>query len=127
MLPKMTPEEVRRALGQSAYPEDYTPAEPETPHARRTGDDLARLKERVSLHERFIVCRFMEGFTPEIIASLLAVHPETIRMRLRAHRLFASSGRRGKVSRRAATPLVAWYREGVAKTYEGMIPSDFLF
>lgn len=112
-------------MGEAAYPANYTPALPiETDQARRTGVDHKSFLYRMKQFEPFIICRYLEGFTPELIADILTAHPETIRIRLRRAGLFPTKTR-GKPRKGMVHPLVAYYRRSYESTTEGTIPQSF--
>lgn len=113
----MTPQQVRRILGDDAYPDSYEPAvSVPTEQTRRYGTDLKAFIARMSRYEAFIIVRYLEGYSPERIASFLSAHPETVRIRIRNAGLFIISNRRGRPAVKDMHPLVRHYREAVART-----------
>lgn len=112
----LTPDRIRELLGDDAYPKDYTPATPVlTEQCRRRGAELKAFVERMERHEGFIICRFLEGYTPEAIAAFLAAHPETVRIRIRKARLFPAT-KRGRPPKGTTYPIVRYYREAYEQT-----------
>ena len=119
------PLEIRALLGESSFPENYVPAAPiPEEQARRTGLDLKSFIGRMKRFEPFIICRYLEGYSPELIADMLTAHPETIRIRIRRAGLFPTKSR-GKPRKGASHPLVQHYRKASRNTYLGSIPTTF--
>ena len=119
------PAVVRRLLGEAAYPQNYVPALPlEYTQARRVGADHKVFLGRMKLFENFILCRYLEGYSPELIADILTAHPETVRIRIRRAGLFPTKSR-GKPRKGMVHPTVAYYRNATRQTFEGIMPSSF--
>jgi len=74
--------------------------------------------------DTFILCRYLEGYSPELIADVLTAHPETVRIRIRKAGLFPTRTR-GKPSKDAFHPLVRHYRTAARQTTPGIIPQVF--
>jgi hypothetical protein len=121
----INPLDIRALLGEDAFPQDYVPSTPiPEEQARRTGLDLKSFIGRMKRFEAFIICRYLEGYSPELIADMLTAHPETIRIRIRRAGLFPTKTR-GKPKKGAKHPLVQHYRVFTKKTYSGSIPTSF--
>ena len=88
----LTPEEVRKAFGV----DDPGEKEEEAPKRYLFSGDQRRMRRRMARYHGFILARFLEGFTPKIIAQLLTVSEEAVRSRLRKEGMFKGKGKPGR-------------------------------
>lgn len=88
----LTPEEVRKAFGVAEPAE----REEEAPKRYLFSGDQRRMRRRMARYHGFILVRFLEGYTPKVIAQILTVSEEAVRSRLRKEGMFKGKGKPGR-------------------------------
>ena len=58
--------------------------------------DQRRMRRRLTKHNEFILCRYLEGYHPKTISRLLNVSEESVRSRLRKMGMFKREGKVGR-------------------------------
>ncbi len=78
----LTPEEVRAAFGVEEK------KEPKKKKGYLYRDEQQKMNKRMKHWERMVYARFMGGMHPGVIAGVIGVSEETVRVRLRASGFF---------------------------------------
>ena len=84
----LTADEVRSKLGGRKPDAEECSVE----HRYLQAEGQRRMRERLKKYTGFIYSRFLEGYSPKHISSMLAVSEESVRSRLRKNGFFGRSG-----------------------------------
>lgn len=81
----LTPEQVRKAFGVEAPPPFRNRKLDGTNY--HSAAEQRRMRRRLKVYEGWMLSRFLEGYHPGTISRILGCSEESVRIRLRKHRL----------------------------------------